>query len=628
VSYPSCLELQNVSLHTLKGLREIFAFTFKYKWTAFLVVLCNLLFVVFNLLSLVLFIPVLQLIFRKPTEVQSVPKPGKLHSILELGNYIKETYQYSMAKFVHEDPKYALLIVCFSVFFAFFFKNLFRYGAVWYQSQLRMAVVRDVRNSLFKKAMLLPLSFHTNERKGDIIARMNSDVGEIEIAVVSMLELIFREPIAVIINVVTLLYLSPELTLISFFLLPVSAFVISRISKSLKKTAKAGQEQTSLLYSTMDESLNGIRIIKAFGAIDFIIHRFESINLLHQRLITKTFRKKDLSPLINETLGAFIMLLLVWFGGNLILNHSSSRLNGEIFITFIIVFSQLLRPIQGISTSMSNMAKARVSLDRINEIMEQDEVIVDAHSPINLQNFESDLVFNNVSFAYGAEDVLKNINIHIQKGETVAIVGESGSGKSTLLDLIPRFYDPTGGSILIDQKDIKGIKISSLRHLIGIVAQDALLFNATVLENIAFGDTAPNLEKAISAAKNANAFDFIQELDGTFDYNIGDRGNKLSGGQKQRISIARAIYKNPEILLLDEATSALDTESERLVQSALEKVMKGKTSLVVAHRLSTVQNADKIIVLKKGEIVESGTHKELMLLNQHYANFCTLQGLN
>jgi subfamily B ATP-binding cassette protein MsbA len=591
-------------------------------------VLCNLLFVIFNLLSLVLFIPILQLIFRKPEEIARISSPIWDHSFGGLFVYIKDWYNFTMYELVSDSPKSALLFVCLTVMFAFLFKNIFRYGAVWFQSQLRMAVVRDVRDKLFEKILVLPLSYYSNERKGDLMARMNSDVGEVEVAVVSMLELLFREPIAVAINIVSLVYLSPELTLISLFLLPISAFVISRIGKSLKRTAKAGQEQTGLLFSAMEEALSGIRIIKAFNANGFILKGFKKINLTHQKLITKTFRKKDLSPLLNETLGAMVMLLLVWFGGNLILDQKGNGLTGEVFMTFIIVFSQLLRPIQGVSSSIANMTKANVSLERINNILEEDERIIEKPNSIVIKDLNDSVEFNNVSFGYGQEVVLNSINLSVKKGSSVALVGESGSGKSTMMDLLTRFYDVESGEVLIDGINVKDLTIKSLRSLIGIVSQESILFNTSVTENIAFGDENPSIEKVIEAAKTANAYDFIMGLENGFDTIIGERGNKLSGGQKQRLSIARAIYLDPQILILDEATSALDTESEQLVQSALERIMLGKTTFIIAHRLSTIINAEQIIVLSKGTIVEKGNHQDLLKLDGFYSKFCALQGIN
>lgn len=611
----------------LNALKQIYRYTFRYKGVALLVVLCNLLFVIFNLLSLVLFIPILQLIFRKPEEIERISSPIWDHSFGGLFIYIKDWYNFTMYELVSDSPKSALLFVCLTVMLAFLFKNIFRYGAVWFQSQLRMAVVRDVRDKLFEKILVLPLSYYSNERKGDLMARMNSDVGEVEVAVVSMLELLFREPIAVAINIVSLVYLSPELTLISLFLLPISAFVISRIGKSLKRTAKAGQEQTGLLFSAMEEALSGIRIIKAFNANGFILKGFKKINLTHQKLITKTFRKKDLSPLLNETLGAMVMLLLVWFGGNLILDQKGNGLTGEVFMTFIIVFSQLLRPIQGVSSSIANMTKANVSLERINNILEEDERIIEKPQSIVIKDLNNSVEFNNVSFGYGQEVVLNSINLRVKKGSSIALVGESGSGKSTMMDLLTRFYDVESGEVLIDGVNVKDLTIKSLRSLIGIVSQESILFNTSVTENIAFGDENPSIEKVVEAAKTANAYDFIMGLENGFDTVIGERGNKLSGGQKQRLSIARAVYLDPQILILDEATSALDTESEQLVQSALERIMLGKTTFIIAHRLSTIINAEQIIVLSKGTIVEQGNHQDLLKLNGFYSKFCALQGI-
>jgi subfamily B ATP-binding cassette protein MsbA len=613
----------------MKEFLEIYRYTFTYRGRAILVIVSNLLFVIFNLISLVLFIPVLQLIFKPAEEVPDLIAPHWSGNLLDIFAYIKDSYNFFMQKMVNEDPKNALLFVCISVFAAFFLKNLFRYAAVWHQSELRMAVVRDVRNKLFSKAMNLPLSFYSNERKGDLMARMNSDVGEIEIAVISVLEIVYREPIAIIINIAMLVYLSPQLTLISFILLPISAFVISRIGKSLKKTAKSGQEQMGIVYSSIDENLSGIRIIKAFNAIDQVYEAFKVVNLKHQQLITKTFRKKDLSPILNETLGAGVMLCLVWFGGVMILDAKNDAvLTGEVFITFIIVFSQLLRPIQGIATNMAFLNKARASQDRINEILNTDERIYEVENPTALPELKSGIRYENVSFKYKDEYVLKNINLTINKGQTIALVGESGSGKSTLGDLLPRFYDVNEGTIYFDNIPITDCSILDLRNHIGIVSQESILFNTSVRENIAFGMPNATLQEIENAARIANAYDFIMNLEAGFDTNIGERGNKLSGGQKQRISIARAVLKNPNILILDEATSALDTESEKLVQDALDKLMQDRTSIIIAHRLSTIRNADEIVLLSKGEIKERGTHDELIQLKGMYYNLCSLQGIN
>ncbi len=614
----------------MKEILEIYKYTFRYKLTAIAVIFFNILFVIFNLISLVLFIPFLQLIFNKSEIVAtSLDKPIYHGGFIEFFRYATDYYNFFKEKLVQEDPVKALLFVCISVFIAFLLKNVFRYLAIWHQSQLRMAVVRDVREKIFNKSMRLPLSFYTDERKGDLISRMQSDVGEIENAVIAVLELFFREPLAIIINIAALIYWSPKLTLISFILLPVCALVISIIGKSLKKTAGQGQSAMGDLFSTIDESLGGIRIIKAFNAIPFVSKTFNTVNLKHQKLITKTFRKRDLGPLLNETLGVLVMICIVWYGGKMILENSSQKgFTGEQFLGFILVFSQLLRPIQGITGAIANLNKSKASQDRINLILNTDERIYEKPDAVIVPKFEDKIVYEDVRFQYKDEEVLKGINITIHKGQKVALVGESGSGKSTLADLLPRFYDTASGTIKIDGVDIKDMVIENLRDHIGIVTQESILFNESIANNIAFGLPNTDRTEIEKAAKVANAHEFIIELENGYDTNIGERGNKLSGGQKQRLSIARAILRNPDILILDEATSALDTESERLVQQALENLMNNRTTLVIAHRLSTVINSDQIIVLSKGEIKERGTHKELMENKSLYFNLCSLQGIH
>ncbi len=584
-------------------------------------------YVIFNLISLALFVPFLQVLFKEKKE--ELIQPVYSGEFIDYFNYAADSFNYKMGTLTQEDPKGALFLACISIGLAFFGKTVFRYLAIWFQSQLRMAVVRDVRDSLFEKAMNLPISYYTNERKGDLISRMQSDVGEVENGVIAMLELFFREPFAIVINLIVLIYWSPELTLFALILLPFIALIIAVIGKSLKRTAKQGQEQMGRLYSTMDESLGGIRIIKAFNAIPQVVKSFKHENLKHQKLITKAFRKRDLSTPLNELLVTVVMLVIVWYGGVLVLEASSvGSLTGSQFLGFILVFSQLTRPIGGIAKSIANLNKSAASQDRINDVLNADEKIHEAEKPIALKELSGSIQYQNIFFKYKNENVLKNVSFDVKAGHTVALVGESGSGKSTLADLLPRFYDVQEGEILYDNINIKDASILDLRNHIGIVSQESILFNATVKENIAFGMPDASDEEIIQAAKIANAHLFILDLEKGYDTNIGERGNKLSGGQKQRVSIARAILKNPSVLILDEATSALDTESEKLVQEALDNLMKDRTSLVIAHRLSTIKKADTIIVLSKGEIVEQGTHAQLMEQKGAYHKLSTLQGIN
>ncbi len=618
---------QKLYLHIImRGILEIYRYTFMYKGMALLIILFNILYVIFNLISLALFVPFLNIIFSENNE--AVAKPILKEGLFNFFEYQVDNFNYQMYLITENDPKEALFIACVSIGLAFLGKTLFRYLAIWFQSKLRMSVVRDVRNSLFEKAMRLPISYYTDERKGDLIARMQSDVGEIENAVISMLELFFREPIAIVINLAVLIYWSPQLTAFSLILLPFVALIIAVIGKSLKRTAKQGQEQMGVLYSSMDEGLGGIRIIKAFNASKQVLKSFKKENLRHQQLITKAFRKRDLSSPLNELIVTLVMLIIVWYGGLLVLDISQTNsLTGPEFLGFILVFSQLTRPISGVAKSIANLNKSAASQDRINEVLNADERIYEAENPIQSHELKEKITFKNIYFKYKDVFVIKDISFDIPVGKTVALVGESGSGKSTIADLLPRFHDVQKGEILFDDVNIKDASISDLRSHIGIVSQESILFNASVRENIAFGMPSASEEEIITAAKIANAHQFIEDLDEGYDTNIGERGNKLSGGQKQRVSIARAILKNPNILILDEATSALDTESARLVQEALDNLMKNRTSLVIAHRLSTIKKADLIIVLSKGEIVERGTHTELMIAKGVYYNLSTLQGV-
>ena len=611
----------------MRGILEIYRYTFKYKGITFLVILFNILYVIFNLISLALFVPFLQIIFTESDKIVTIP--NQQEGFINFFKYQAESFDYQMHTLAQSDPKGALFFACLSLGIAFFGKNAFRYLAIWLQSQLRMSVVRDVRNSIYEKAMRLPISYYTDQRKGDLISRMQSDVGEIETAVVSMLELFFRDRIAITINLAVLIYWSLSLTMFSLVLLPFVALIIVVIGKSLKRTAKQGQEQMGTLYSSMDEGLNGIRIIKAFNAGPSIIKAFRYENLKHQKLITKAFRKKDLSSPLNELIVTLVMLVIVWYGGVLVLDPSAgSILTGPQFLGFILIFSQITRPISNIAKSIAIMNKSSASQDRINEIINADEKIYETENPIKLSGLKESIKYQNITFSYSNELALKEISFEIPAGKTIAIVGESGSGKSTIADLLPRFYDIQKGEITYDGINIKEASITDLRNHIGIVSQESILFNTSVKENIAFGMTSATNEEIENAAKIANAHTFISELENGYNTNIGERGNKLSGGQKQRISIARAILKNPAILILDEATSALDTESEKLVQEALENLMKNRTSLIIAHRLSTIKKADNIIVLSKGEIREQGTHDELMKIKGMYHNLSSLQGIN
>jgi len=605
----------------LKNIRLILKYAKTYKGYAILNVVNNIFSVIFSLFSLGMVIPVLDLLFDK-TKVVYKLEPFKLS-----GSVLKADLYYYISEIIKNTGKLnALLMLCIAIVILFFLKNFFRYMAMYYLAPIRNGVIKDLRNRLYEKILILPLSYFSEERKGDLIARMTSDVQEIEWSIMTTLEVVFREPFTIIVFMVTLIVMSPQLTLFVLILLPVTGLLIGRIGKSLKKNSAKAQSIIGHLLSVIEETLSGLRIIKAFTAEVFSTSRFRKINEELTKLMIKMYRKRDLSAPLSEFLATIVMVVVIYFGGELVLN---SKLDSSDFIAYIVIFSQIIPPAKSFATAYYSLQKGMASSDRINQVLNAENNIIEAESPVSVKSFEDKVVYQNVSFSYrinnNSEPVLKNINLTINKGKTIALVGASGGGKSTMADLLPRFYDVTSGDISIDGNSIKNIKLNDLRHLMGIVTQESILFNDTVFNNIAFGMENVSDEAVVNAAKIANAHDFILEMEFGYQTNIGDRGLKLSGGQRQRLSIARAILKNPPILILDEATSALDTESERLVQDALIKLMENRTSLVIAHRLSTIQHANEIVVLQRGEIVERGTHQELLLKEGVYKKLYDLQ---
>lgn len=586
----------------------------------------NILSIIFGLFSLTMIAPILDLLFRQnETEYAERLSKGKPEIVLSVQSAIDNFYYYLTKTIVDEGKLNALLFICILVVAFIFLKNLFRYLAMFFLANIRNGVVKDLRNEVYAKSLRLPLSYYSNERKGDLMSRMTTDVQEVEWSIMQSLEFLFRDPINIIFLLFSMLWISPKLTFFVFALLLIPGFLIGKIAISLRRSSVKGKAKLGLLFSIMEETFSGLRIIKAFNAEKSMKKKFTEENNAYTRIMIWMYRKTDLAGPLSEFLGVTISAVLIYYGGSLVLGE---KLSASLFITYIAIFSQIIPPSKALTTAYYNIQKGLASAERIEKILYADDVIHEVQSPKTISAFEKEIEYKNVSFAYTRGDdghVLKNINLKIGKGKTIALVGQSGSGKSTLADMLPRFYDPDKGEILIDGISMKEMKITSLRDLMGIVTQESILFNDTVFNNIAFG--LSNLKEAdiISAAKIANAHDFINEMPEKYQTNIGDRGSKLSGGQRQRIAIARAVLKNPPILILDEATSALDSESERLVQEALTQLMKNRTSIVIAHRLSTIQHADEIIVLQKGEIVERGNHVELLAQGRVYKKLYDMQ---
>jgi len=604
----------------MKNLVKILRYAIPYWGYATLNIVFNILAVLFSLGSFALFVPVLDMLFQKTT----IPATASPLDLLDFVS-VKENFYHFFGQIINKHGEKTMLIyIALAIVALYFLKNFFRYLAMYFLANVRNGVVKDLRNDLYRKVLILPLAFYTEQRKGDLMARMTNDVQEIEWSIMSSLEMLFRDPINIISFTVTLFFISPQLTLFVMVLLPVSGYLIGLVGKSLKRSSQKGQKRMGVILSIIEETISGLRIIKAFNAISFAEKRFMKTNHDYTRVMIRLYRKRDLASPLSEFLGAVVIAIVLWFGGSLVLSPDS-HLRPSVFIMYIGIFTQLLPPAKSITQAYYNVQKGAASVERIQQVLDEPEVIEQKPDAVSKKSFHREIEYKNVSFRYQKDDVLKNIKLTIHKGRMIAVVGPSGGGKSTLVDLLPRFYDCTEGNIIIDDIPIRDLVIDDLRGLMGIVTQETILFNDSVFNNIAFGMSNVGEEDVIAAAKVANAHEFIEKMPLGYYTNIGDRGTKLSGGQRQRLSIARAVLRNPPILILDEATSALDTESERLVQQALENLMKNRTSVVIAHRLSTIQFADEIIVLQQGELVERGTHSSLLEKNGAYRKLYDMQ---
>lgn len=612
----------------MKKLFSVLKYTKDYKKYTYLNILFNVLFSVFSVFSITLAIPFLKLIFESDMSYyQNIVDKG-LPAFGYNTTYASAWGYYKMATFIILYGKATVLMwICFVVFVTTFFKNVFRYFAMYFLAPIRNGVVKDLRNKMMKKSLELPLSYFSDERKGDMMSRMTTDVIEIEWSIMQTLELIFREPLLIIISLVMLIVISPYLTLYVFLLLPVAALAVALVSRSLKSRSAKGKEVFGQLFNIMEETLGALKVIKAFTGERFVQSRFEKVNKEYNRISIGLYRRADLTSPISETVVLGVLMLILFIGGVMVIDQTS-ELSPEAFLGYFAVASQIVPPIKQITLAYNNIQKGLASEERIEKILHAENPIVNSADAKVIQSFNGSIEFKNVSFAYHKGDsgyVLKNVNLTIPKGKTIALVGQSGSGKTTLADMIPRFYDTDLGEIQLDGVSIKNIDVESLRKQIGVVTQESILFNDTIEHNITFGMDTFDPEKVMEAARIANAHEFIMQQPNGYQTNIGDRGGKLSGGQRQRISIARAILKNPPILILDEATSALDTESERLVQDALNNLMKNRTSIVIAHRLSTIINADEIIVINQGELAEQGSHQQLLEKNGIYKKLYDMQ---
>ncbi|MDO5510733.1 MAG: ABC transporter ATP-binding protein [Weeksellaceae bacterium] len=610
----------------MSAFRRILVFAKPYRVYLVLNILCNIMYSLLAIFSVGSLLPILKILFdnveREPQAVQA-PSRDRIYSFdslqADLNNWISNAM-------VEHGSLTVLAWLCIFTVTLFALRNIFRYMALYFMVAFRSGVSRDLRGTLYDKMLKLPVAYFTDQRKGDLMTRISNDVDRVQaFTLVPVTELI-RSPFMIISTLAILVYMNAQLTLAALIILPVMGFVISRISKSLKRDAYKAQVVLSDLLSSVEETLGASKIIKIFNAENMLSKRFAELNTEWRGLTNRVERKHDLSSPVSELLGSFTLILLVWFGGRLII--SGQGLSGEAFLTFIGLFFQLLDPAKLLSRSISDISRGNASAERVLEILEADETVVENPNAVRKTDLQSGIEFKNVSFHYHEDEpVLENLSFVIPKGHTVALVGQSGSGKTTIANLLTRFYDVSGGAILIDGIDIRDLSLNDYRSMIGMVTQESVLFNDSINNNIRMGKPEATEAEIRQAAEVANAHEFIAKLPDAYATTIGEGGGKLSGGQKQRISIARAVLKNPPLMILDEATSALDTHSERLVQDALQHMMENRTSLVIAHRLSTIQNADNILVMNRGQIIEQGTHLDLMQKNGYYAKLIEMQGI-
>lgn len=604
-----------------KNLIKLIPYTKPYKSNIVWNIIYNILYALFSTISMLTLFPVLEVLFGKNKAVNKEPIYKGIGDIKE---YVTELLYYRISEFTKENSiQFALLFVVGLVVITFLFKNLFNYLASYHIMHLKNGVLKDLRKSMYDKIIELPISYYSEKRKGDVMARMLGDVNEVQNSFFSILELIVKEPLTIIFALVTMFIISKELTLFVLIFIPIAGLIISRVAKNLRAKSLQAQQESGFLISIVDESLGGLKVIKSYNAEPSFKNKFNQSVTRLLNLSNSIGTKNNLATPLSEFLGITTIATLLFYGGNLVLvDHS---LEGSSFIVYLTLAFNILTPAKAISKASYAVKNGLAAAERVFEVLEVENEITSKENAVLKDSFNSEIAIKNINFKYEKDAVLKDFSIQIKKGQTVALVGQSGSGKSTIANLLTRFYDVHDGSISIDGVDIKDINLESLRSLMGLVTQDSILFNDSIKANVSLGKQDASDEEVIEALKIANAYEFVKDLPNGIYTNIGDSGNKLSGGQKQRLSIARAVLKNPPIMILDEATSALDTESEKFVQLALENMMQNRTSIVIAHRLSTIQKADVIVVMKKGKIVEQGTHEELIALNGAYNKLVMLQ---